>query len=54
MKTIKTLSIIFAAGLLSVGVVGCKGKKEAGPSKGEVLVDVYCSGPEYFTDKKIL
>jgi hypothetical protein len=52
MKTFKTLSIIFAAGLLSAGVIGCKGKKNAGPAKGEVLVDVYCSGPEYFTDKK--
>lgn len=51
MKTLKTLSLIFAAGLLSVGVIGCKGKKEAAPT-GETFVDVPCSGPEYFTDKK--
>lgn len=51
MKTFKTLSIIFATGLLSVGVVGCKGKKEAAP-KGEISIDIPCSGPEYFTDKK--
>ena len=52
MKTLKTLSLILATSLMTVGVIGCKGKKEAVPSKGEVLVDVYCSGPEYFTDKK--
>ncbi|MFT4753540.1 MAG: hypothetical protein ACI85Q_001084 [Salibacteraceae bacterium] len=52
MKKFKTLSLLLAVGMLSVGVVACKGKKEAGPAAGEVFVDVPCSGPEFFTDKK--
>ena len=52
MKRFKTLSLLMAVGMLSVGVVACKGKKEAGPAAGEVFVDVPCSGPDYFTDKK--
>ena len=52
MRKLKTLSLFIAVGMLSAGVVACKGKKEAGPSAGEVFVDVPCSGPEFFTDKK--
>jgi hypothetical protein len=52
MKTGKLVAALLFAGILSASFVGCKNKKDAGPAKGEVLVDVYCSGPEYFTDKK--
>ena len=47
----KKISIIIAlAGLiLTAGMFGCKGKKEAVP-EGEVEVKVYCSGPDYFSD----
>lgn len=51
MRTLRNLTFI-AAAALAVGTISCKNKKEAGPAAGEVLVDVYCSGPEYFTDKK--
>ena len=37
---------------MAAGVTSCKNKKDAGPASGEVFVDVPCSGPEYFTDKK--
>jgi hypothetical protein len=42
--------IIALAGLiLTAGIYSCKGKKEAVP-EGEVVVNVYCSGPEYFSN----
>ena len=34
-------------------VIGCKGKKEVTPPKGEVEVVVPCSGSEYFTTAKV-
>lgn len=41
--------VILSGILLTAGLFGCKGKKEAVP-EGEVVVNVYCSGPEYFSD----
>jgi phosphopantetheine adenylyltransferase len=44
--------IIALAGLiLTAGMFGCKGKKEAAP-EGEVEVKVYCSGPDYFSNNE--
>lgn len=50
MKKYVPFKIVLAAILLTTGMLGCKGKKEAAP-EGEIEVKVYCSGPEYFTDK---
>jgi len=49
----KRLPIIIAlAGLiLTAGMFGCKGKKEAAP-EGEVEVSVYCSGSEYWSNNE--
>jgi len=36
-------------------VVGCKSKEEVGASpkeQGEVLLEQYCSGKDFFSDKK--
>ncbi|NEQ55864.1 MAG: hypothetical protein F6K11_38170 [Leptolyngbya sp. SIO3F4] len=55
MKTGKSIALIAALGLLTLGMNACKSKKKAEEAKkpeGEVLVNVYCSGPEYFTNKK--
>jgi len=41
-------------GLLVLGAASCRSKKEEKPvdaPKGEVKVEVLCSGPKYFTDK---
>jgi hypothetical protein len=39
--------------LSSVCLVGCKSKKDSpSPPKGEVAVNVPCSGPDFFTDTK--
>lgn len=43
------------AAIVSVGLVACGGKKkkaEAAPPAGETVIKQYCSGPDYFTDKK--
>jgi len=37
--------------LVSFAFTGCKSKKEA-VSKGEELIEIYCHGPEYQSDKK--
>jgi hypothetical protein len=40
---------------MAVMVTGCKKKKkvqETPDPKGEVVINEYCTGPEYFTDKK--
>ena len=54
MKHFKNLSIALTFGALALGAVSCKSKKEATNEKpkGEVLVNIYCSGPEYFTSKE--
>ena len=41
-------------GLLVLSAASCRSKKEEKPvdaPKGEVKVEVLCSGPKYFTDK---
>lgn len=52
MRILKISPIVFAVGIIALGVVSCKSKKNAGPSADEVFVDIPCSGPDYFTDKK--
>ena len=51
--TLKIAAIAIMA--LSFTTIGCKSKKNADKAKlpeGEVLVQQYCSGSEYFSDKK--
>ena len=54
MKTyIKTKSILTLVVLLmAIAISGCKSKEKAASSKdqGETLIEVYCSGPEYFSN----
>lgn len=53
MKTItkNVLSAFLIVG--SIAMVGCKGKeKKETPVKGEVEVTMFCSGPDYFSNKK--
>lgn len=38
----------------SIGMVGCKGKKEEPKIKGEVVINQHCHGSEYFSTKKFL
>ena len=52
MKTTFKTSLFLLAIVASVAVVGCKGKKKEAKPTGEVLVNEYCTGPEYFSDKK--
>lgn len=55
MKRSKPFGILLLLGALAISGVSCKKKKEVAENKkpaGEVLVNVYCSGPEYFTTKK--
>lgn len=52
MKTSKFYVTIFLSTLL---IFSCKTKEEVGISpkeQGEVLIEQYCSGPNYFSDKK--
>lgn len=46
-----TYSLILVAA--AAFVVGCKGKKEVAPPKGETEIIVPCSGSEYFTTDKV-
>lgn len=52
MKNSRTLILFLSAIILSAGIYSCKGKKEAAPPDGEVLVNNYCSGPEYFSNNE--
>ncbi len=53
MKTSRIISIALISVVTLAGMSACKNKKKAQETpKGETLIDVYCSGPEYFTDKK--
>jgi len=55
MKTVRIVTLAASVGLMALSFTACKSKKkaeEAQKPKGEVLVNVYCSGPEYFTNKK--
>lgn len=47
-----TYSSFMLLSLAVVYMVGCKGKKESTPPKGEVEVVVPCSGPDFFTTAK--
>jgi hypothetical protein len=52
MTSIKTFAI---AAMASLALVACKSKQEVGSTpkeQGEVLLEQYCSGDEYFSDKK--
>lgn len=53
MKNLRTLALAAVVGSMSMTTMSCK-KKEAvtAQPKGEMLVEVYCSGPEYFTNKE--
>lgn len=53
MKTVtrNVLSAFLIVG--SIAMVGCKSKeKEVKTVKGEIEVNIHCSGPNYFSDKK--
>lgn len=52
MTSIKTFAV---AAMASLALVACKSKQEVGSTpkeQGEVLLEQYCSGDEYFSDKK--
>lgn len=57
MKTLKLRKMASIALMASLAFTACKGKKNAQKDKdklpeGEVLVQMYCSGSEYFSDKR--
>ena len=45
------LVMVLAAIIIVPTMQSCKSKKEAQAPDEEVLIQTYCSGPEYFTDK---
>lgn len=52
MRILKSMTVFAVSALL---VVGCKSKEEVGSSpkeQGEVLLEQYCSGTDFFSDKK--
>ncbi|MCB0484350.1 MAG: hypothetical protein KDC37_07280 [Flavobacteriales bacterium] len=49
---LKPAAFAAAAMLLVAGMSACKSKKTTPKKEGEVLLEQYCSGPEYFADKK--
>jgi len=54
MKNFKPFGALLIAGAMAFSLGSCKDKEKAAENKptGETLVNVYCSGPEYFTSKK--
>ena len=54
MKTTIKTSLILLVLVTAFSVTSCKSKKKqvAATPEGEVLVNEYCSGPEFFSDKK--
>lgn len=47
----KTKGILMLTALVSLLIIsGCKSKEKAVKDSGETLIEVYCSGPEYFAD----
>jgi hypothetical protein len=51
----KTLNLYFVMSLSVLMIFSCKSKEELGVSpkeQGEVLIEQYCSGSDYFSDKK--
>lgn len=54
MRKITNMRNTILVGLLVLSAASCRSKKEEKPidaPKGEVKVEVLCSGPKYFTDK---
>ncbi|HBH05321.1 MAG TPA: hypothetical protein DDX92_01800 [Flavobacteriales bacterium] len=51
MKTRNILPLLMASAVLVATSISCKKKKEV-DIKDETLVEVYCSGEDYFTSKK--
>ena len=52
MRIIEYITVFAVSALL---VVGCKSKKEVGVTpkeQGEILLEQYCSGKDFFSDKK--
>lgn len=52
MKVFKKIGLLSLSAIL---IVGCKSKQEVGitpKEQGEVLLEQYCSGDEFFSDKK--
>ena len=54
MKTTIKTSLILLVMATAFSVTSCKSKKkqEVAAPTGEVLVNEYCTGPEFFSDKK--
>ncbi|MFO7827132.1 MAG: hypothetical protein R6V23_00810 [Bacteroidales bacterium] len=51
-KIYKPLGLLLVSAVVFSGTfTSCKSKKEVTDVKGETLVEVYCSGPEYRSDK---
>ena len=46
------LMMVLAAMIIVPTMQSCKSKKEAQAPDDEVLIQTYCSGPEYFTDNE--
>ncbi len=47
----KTKGILMLTALVSLLIIsGCKSKEKAVKESGETLIEVYCSGPEFFAD----
>ena len=52
-KSLRTfLMLVLAAIIIVPTMQSCKSKKEAQVSDDEVLIQTYCSGPEYFTNNE--
>lgn len=49
-RILKLGSLALMAGVLVVGFSSCKKNKEVQAPAGEVLIEQYCSGPEYFSN----
>lgn len=51
--TTRSLALAMVALMLAVGFTSCKKKPKPDPKpKGEVLINEYCTGDAYFSDKK--
>ncbi len=54
MKNMRSLAVAAVVGMMAFASTSCKKKEEVveAKPKGETLVEVYCSGPEYFTNQE--
>ncbi|MDA3780966.1 MAG: hypothetical protein PF487_12215 [Bacteroidales bacterium] len=53
MKIYKPIGLLLASALIMGSTfTGCKSKKDSAKVGGETLIEVYCSGPDYRSDKK--